>query len=156
MSTWESTELPIGSLPLVAGETRKFDIPSDIDQAIPKELLIYTFITVNNVPPGFRRGYYKIYTQRKNGTQYSFYMNVANTNDAVVNSENMWLPYGADFEKGVFVHLNAVEGTEIAPKTKSEESVGEILITGYKVWLDILLRNIIINILLLKTASVIL
>ena len=148
----------LGDMPLTANEMKKFDVPKEIDQASPKQLLVYTFITMDDVVPGFQRGFYEVYTQRQDGTKYALYMNVAMTRDAVLNSENMWLPYGPDFEKHVFVRLNGAEGTKIAPKAKKIKSchgkdaatvmkehaghchddaegvqVGQIMITGYSV-----------------------
>ena len=155
---WTPTVEVLDDLPLEAGVIKECKIPDSINQMNPKEILIYTFITIEDAQPGFQRGYYEIYTQRKDGRQYKFYMNVAMTNDAVVNSENMWLPYGTDFVTSIFIRLNGVDGTKIAPKTKKVKScrgkeatvvmkqhaghghddadgveVGQIMITGYKI-----------------------
>ena len=155
---WVPTVSVLGDLPLIASEMKQFDVPKGIDQMSPKQLLVYTFITIDEVTPGFQRGYYEVFTQHKSGTQFKFYMNVAMTRDAVLNSENMWLPYGPDFEKYVFVRLNGAQGTKIAPKAKKIKSchgkdaatvmkehaghchddaegvqVGQIMITGYSV-----------------------
>ena len=153
------TVVSLGDLPLTAEETKEYPIPDDIYQKNPKEVLIYTFITIEEAEPGFKRGYYEIYTQRKkDGKQYKFYMNVAMTNDAVANSDNNWLPHGADFVKSIFVCLKGVNGTKIAPKGKKVKSsrgkeaavvmkehagyghddadgvqVGQIFLTGYKI-----------------------
>ena len=155
---WVPTVSVLGDLPLTASEMKQFDVPRNIDEMSPKQLLVYTFITIDEVTPGFQRGYYEVFTQHKSGAKFKFYMNVAMTRDAVVNSENMWLPYGPDFEKHVFVRLNGAEGTKIAPKAKKIKSchgkdaatvmkehaghchddadgvqVGQIMITGYNV-----------------------
>ena len=148
----------LGDLPLTANELAEFPIPKNIHEMSPKQILVYTFITMDDVMPGFQRGYYEVFTKRNDGTEFKLYMNVAMTRDAVLNSENMWLPYGTDFDKFVYVRLNGAEGTKIAPKEKKIKScqgkdaatvmkehaghchddadgvqVGQIMITGYRV-----------------------
>ena len=155
---WVPIVSVLGDLPWTANHMKKFDIPKYIDQMSPKQLLVYTFIAVDDATPGFQQGYYEVFTQSKDGTQFKLYMHVAMTKDAVLNSENMWLPYGPDFEKNVFVRLNGAQGTKIAPKAKKIKSchgkdaatvmkehaghshddadgvqVGQIMIAGYRV-----------------------
>lgn len=156
---WNPCASILGDMPLVANEIKEYPVPKEIQQASPTQLLVYTFITLEEAMPGFQRGYYEIYTKKKNGgPQFTFYMNVAMTNDAVLNSENMWLPYGPDFVESVFVRLNGVEGTEMKPKKKKVKGcrgkdaatvlkehaghchdddegvqVGQVMLTGYRV-----------------------
>lgn len=158
MSRFIPTVEILGDLPLNSGDLVPFPVPVDIDQQNPKQLLAYAFITLDGVSPGFERGYYEIYTQSNDGVQYKFYLNVAKTSDAVLNSENIWMPYGTDFLKNVYVRLISADGAKIRPRGKeikscrgkdgatcmrehaghghnvaNEVQVGQIFITGYRV-----------------------
>ena len=145
----------LGDLPLKVGEIATYDVSlTDVDSA-PSEILVYTFISLEDTAPSLHRGYYTVYTQKLDGTQFRFYMNVAMTKDAVINSENFWLPYGQDFKPYVYVTLNGPDGADITPIKKKvkgcqkdasaamkdygcqhqhdeEIIVGRAFITGYK------------------------
>lgn len=148
------TLVTLGDLPLKAGEIIKYNVDLGLSKA-PNEILIYTFITLEDTAPSLHRGFYNIYTQKQDGTQYALYMNVAMTKDTVINSQNLWLPYGDGFEPYVYAVLYGPEGTELKPLKKrvkkfqkdgkedlkaykeqrpddEETVVGQVFVTGYK------------------------
>ena len=117
-----ATTTLLGDLPLKVGEIATYEVRlTDVDTA-PSEILVYAFISLEDTASSFHRGYYTVYTQKLDGTQFKFYMNVAMTKDAVINSENFWLPYGQDFEPRVYVTLSGPHGAELKPKKKIKTS----------------------------------
>ena len=145
----------LGDLPLKAGEIVKYEVPLTGPAAQTKEILLYTFISLDDTAETFYRGYYMIYTKGLDGKQYAFYMNVAKARDAVINSDNFWLPFGAGYESFVYASLISAEGAELKHKKKcakkcgksgqeamkayacegpddQETAVGQIMLTGYK------------------------
>ena len=131
MASWKPMEEVLGDLPLdVEDGLQSYPIPLS---STPSQLLIYAFITLEDVnPTGFKRGYYEIYPKAHDRTVFKFYMNVALTNEAVINSENVWLPYGPNFEKAVYVRLVGVPGTSIKPKKKIKSCKGKDYATVMK------------------------
>ena len=121
----------LGDLPLSVNDGPQ---PYPIQlSSTPSQLLVYAFITLEDAnPTGFKRGYYEIYTKANDGTEYKFYMNVALTNDTIINSENFWLPYGPNFERAVYVRLVGVPGTSLKPKKKVKSCKGKDCATVMK------------------------
>ena len=147
MASWVPVQKQLGkNLPLKFDLiAQEYPITPETLPGTPSEILIYTFITLKDALPKteFKRCYYEIFTRRNDGKEFKFYMNVALTEGTVINSENVFLPYGADFEKAVYVRLIPVPykkvesskeqdcATELAG-LNNEGVFGEIFITGYK------------------------
>ena len=131
MASWLPLQETLGDLPLKV-DPNAVQYPITLSVA-PSELLVYAFITLEDVlPTGFQRGYYEIFTRRNDGTEFKFYMNVALTNNTVINSENVWLPYGAGFERAVYVRLVGTPGTSLEPKKKVKSCKGKDCATVLK------------------------
>ena len=147
--SWTPTVYYLGELPQLAGEIAVYPLITNLT-----ELLFYSFITIHDLDTEFERGYYAIYTQRKtDGAQFIFYMNLARVADTIANSQNFWLPFGADFEPYVYAQFNAATGVKLQSTRKvmscaglsgedvlqalinlqaNEVFVGQLFITGYK------------------------
>lgn len=118
------------------------------------EIQIYAYISIHGLDPEFERGYYQVYTRSTDGTKtFACYMNVANVQDTVLNSDNFWLPYGEGIDPAVYVQLMGAEGSKgMNPKkpqrkkrkgdmkefvnqrrTDTDEIHGELYVTGYRV-----------------------
>ena len=128
--SWTPITNVLGDLPLKAGEQKAF--PVNLPVPTPAQLLVYTFITLEDSAESLYRGYYTIFTQNKDGKQFTFYMNVARTKDTVINSDNNWLPYGSDFQPFVYIKLNGPEGAEVKPKKKVKSCEGKDGATAMK------------------------
>ena len=116
------------------------------------EIQVYAYISVQGLEPSFKRGYYTVYTQSTDGSQnFACYMNIANVNDTVLNSDNFWLPYGEGIKSAVFMQLVSSEGAGLKAKkprrknTKGDmkehvnqrddepdQVYGEAFVTGYR------------------------
>lgn len=118
--SWTPTLKSLDELPLIPGDQKAYEV-SDVQG---KDILVYAFITINEAEPGFKRGYYEIFTKSKDGnSKYSFYMNVACVNDTIVNSCNIWLPWGDAIEPFVYATLHSAD--EIRPKKKVKGCKGK-------------------------------
>ena len=93
-AAYDPVEIELGPLPEYSGDEKEYTITGVPTGA--KEILVYTFVTVKGESGDFHRGYYEIATSA-GGKRYTQYMNVA-TGDGitVLNSANLWLPFGAD------------------------------------------------------------
>ena len=151
--TWTPTVMYLGDLPIEAdinGSVTSYPVSISGSRRPPKQLLLYSFITIHD-DGEFQRGYYRIYTVRKSdGAQFSFYMNMAKVEDTITGSQNFWLPFGRAFEPNVYAELIAVTGMTLKSKrqvksfaglegaqvmhayVEEEEMVGQILITGFE------------------------
>ena len=130
--SWTPTTVVLGDLPLKAGEQKAFPVNLPVKGATPTQLLVYTFISLEDSAESLHRGFYSIFTQNKEGKQFPFYMNVAMTKDTVINSDNNWLPYGSDFQPFVYIKLNGAEGAEVKPKKKVKSCEGKDGATAMK------------------------
>ena len=142
----------LGDLPTKVDEITSYAVPTNLIgegvNSAPSELLVYTFITSKGAAWSLLRAYYIVSTRKLDGTQFNFFMNAPLSPGTVANSQNFWLPYGADFEPYVYVELNsAPPGTELPDcssdgwyATLAKQNlclkrilVGSIALTGYKV-----------------------
>lgn len=128
--SWTPTTLTLGDLPLKVGDQEAHPVPVPANGA--SQLLVYAFISLEDSSQSFHRGFYDIYTQKKDGTKYSFYMNVAMNKDTVINSGNFWLPFGPDFQPYVYITLNGADKAEIKPKKKVKSCKGKDGATALK------------------------
>ena len=145
---WITTQPELlGHLPLDIG-TISFDVTNVAVLQLAKEIQVYAYISLHGLDQTFQRGYYEIYTESDDGKmKFSCYMDVANVNDSVINSDNMWLPFGAGIKKKVFITLHGADGSKgLKPKKSmkkndtgsmkkhcNEDIFAEAFITGYKV-----------------------
>jgi len=100
--TWTPYMEYLGHLPVTNVEVQKF--PVNIQTPNVNEIQVYMYVSIQNAPVNkdFHRGYYEIYTMRGT-TKYPCFMNVAGVSDTIVNSDNMWLPFGEGFDKNVYI-----------------------------------------------------
>lgn len=147
---WEPIFHYLGYMPTEPG-VNTFQVGSF--PSAPIEIQVYSYISVQGLDPKFERGYYEVYTQSTDGSKkFACYMNVANVNDTVLNSDNFWLPYGDGIDTNVYVQLISAEGsTGMNPKkprrknvkgllkdfvnqrrTDDDEVHGELYVTGYR------------------------
>ena len=80
----------LGDLPGTSGEVIEYKLPCSIP-ITAKEILVYTWVTTKG-DEAFHRYYYQIETVDKSCRAYPQYMNVAATQDIVLNSSNLWMP----------------------------------------------------------------
>ena len=111
----------LGHLPVtkVGAETYPVNIPA---QNV-SEIQVYAFVSIQNAPVNkdFHRGYFEIYTI-KDSTKYACYMNVAGVSDTIVNSDNVWLPFGDGFKPNVYVSFNG--DSDLIPAGTTVKSSG--------------------------------
>ncbi len=137
--SWLPATLLLGDLPQEPGDQRAYEVPPpNIAGGKPNQVLVYSFITVHEVDPGFQRGYYTISTETLDGgKKYTYYMNVASAAGTVLNSGNFWLPYGDGIKPYVYVELvNAGgAGSPASIKSKGKKQAdgveGQVFVTGY-------------------------
>jgi len=144
----------LGHLPDETSITETFQIDSSLLPANACEIQIYAYISVQGLDPGFKRGYYEVYT-RSTDQKYEFkcFMNIANVNDTVLNSDNFWLPFGEGIDPAIYVRLVSSDGVKgmnpRKPKRKKargdmkehvnqrdnddDQVFGEAFLTGYRV-----------------------
>ena len=104
--TSSSAFIPIPDTPFV-GKLPLTDVPKsyDIKNLLKErgispdnveELLVYVFFTGLGTTGGqAMRAFYEIYTERSPDVQYKQFLNaVFNQPDTVINSDNLWIPYG--------------------------------------------------------------
>ena len=149
---WMPTFGYLGQLP--GDETvRTYQVTASLPSET-KEIQVYAYISVQELEPSFKRGYYAVYTESTDGAQrFTCYMNIANVNDTVLNSDNFWLPYGEGIKPAVYMQLVSAEGSQGLktkkplrknPKGDMKEHVnqrddepdqvyGEAYVTGYRV-----------------------
>ena len=80
----------LGPLPDMSGEVVEHSMPVSIPKAA-EEILVYAWVTTKG-DEAFHRYYYQIETVDKSLRAYPQYMNVAATEDIVLNSSNLWMP----------------------------------------------------------------
>ena len=99
---WNPYFQNLGHLPVTNVGAQQF--PLTIDPKTVREIQVYAFVSIQNAPVNkdFHRGYYEIYTKRGD-VKYTCYMNVAGVSDTIVNSDNVWLPYGEGFDRNLYV-----------------------------------------------------
>ena len=91
------------------------------------EIQLYAYISVQGLEPTFQRGYYEIYTESNDGSQkFVCFLNIANVNDTVLNSDNFWLPYGDGIKPAVFMQLVSSGGGLKAKKPKRKNTKGDM------------------------------
>lgn len=143
----------LGHLPDDTVGIQTFPVPDSVP-ATATEIQVYAYISVQGLDPQFKRGYYEVYTKAtQSGAEFKCYLNIANVQDTVLNSDNFWLPYGEGIDKAVYVRLASAEGTTNMktkkPKRKcpkgdmkehlnqrdddDDQIFGEAFVTGYKV-----------------------
>ena len=83
----------LGDLPGISGEVIEYNLPISISETV-KEILVYTWVTTKG-DEAFHRYYYQIETVDGSLRAYPQYMNVAATQDIVLNSSNLWMPFSA-------------------------------------------------------------
>ena len=79
----------LGALPDTSGEVVEHSMPISIPKTA-KEILVYTWVTTRG-DEAFHRYYYQIETV-DTSRAYPQYMNVAATQNIVLNSQNLWMP----------------------------------------------------------------
>ncbi len=138
--SWLPATLVLGDLPQEPGDQRAYEVPLPDIRLGGKlnQVLVYSFITVHEVDPGFQRGYYTIHTETLDGgKKYIYYMNVASAAGTVLNSGNFWLPFGDGIKPYVYVELVNAGGAgspaSIKSKGKKQADVveGQVFLTGY-------------------------
>ena len=131
MSSWDPMQVSLGTLPDEG--IKEFDISGVASLAKSKQILVYAFVSLHDTEDSeFQRGYYEIFTKDTKGTEYKYYLNVAfggKTGDTAINSGNFWLPYGAGFQKRVFVRLVDATAKRKKPhkNVAAGKTVGEVL-----------------------------
>ena len=83
----------LGALPDISGEVVEFSLPINIPETA-KEILVFTWVTTRG-DEAFHRYYYQLETFDTSLRTYPQYMNVAATENIVLNSENLWMPVSA-------------------------------------------------------------
>jgi len=147
---WNPIMHHLGHLPVtnVGAQTYPVNIPA---QNV-SEIQVYAFVSIQNAPVNkdFRRGYFEIYTM-KDSTKYPCYMNVAGVGDTIINSDNVWLPFGEGFEPNVYISFQGdgdliPAGTTVKPSgvtsiqdiskprtaADEKEMFAEAFVTGYR------------------------
>jgi len=112
----------LGHLPVTnVQEAQKY--PLNITDPNVSEIQVYAFVSIQNAPVNkdFHRGYYEIYTMR-GSTKYVCYMNVAGASDTIVNSDNVWLPFGEGFDKNVYIRFQG--DSDLIPAGTTVKSTG--------------------------------
>ena len=142
----------LGQLPDDTSAVRAYQVTVSLPSTTT-EIQVYAYISVQGLQPSFKRGYYAVYTESIDGSQsFRCYMNIANVNDTVLNSDNFWLPYGEGIKPFVFVQL--VSSSEEGLKAKKpprkntkgdmkehvyqrddepDQVYGEAFVTGYRI-----------------------
>ena len=125
---WSTVDPPgyVGHLPdsSIIGPI-KYQVTTKLPQNT-KEIQVYAFISLHGMEPGFKRGYYAIYTESNDESQkFKCFMNIANVNDTVVNSDNFWLPYGEGIKPAVFMELISPEGLK-PKKPQKKKAKGDM------------------------------
>ena len=86
-------EVYLGDLPDASGSDNAnvYNLDPQKISATAGEILVYAWVTTQG-DEAFHRYYYEIETFDNSGRSYPQYMNVAATQDVVLNSSNMWMP----------------------------------------------------------------
>lgn len=123
---WYPTLGYIGQLPDDVNTVHTFEVTASLPPDTV-EIQLYAYISVQGLDPSFERGYYAIYTESTEGSQrFSCYMNIANVNDTVLNSDNFWLPYGNGIKPAVYMQLFSSGGDLKAKKPKRKATKGDM------------------------------
>ncbi|CAB4037418.1 Hypothetical predicted protein [Paramuricea clavata] len=109
-------ECYLGDLPDTSGSccAKEYGLPGDV-AVTAKEILVYLWVTTKG-DEQFHRYYYQIETSDGKHS-YPQFMNVAATEDIVLNSSNLWLPVFKDQRK-VKVTLTDAEKSDKSKKGK--------------------------------------
>ena len=99
---WTPVETYLGDLPTEPTTVMPLPIPVDVKGS---QILVYSFITIQDIKDPLFTGYYRIFTKDEHGTEHSMYMNAPYIQGTISNSENFWLPYGTGFDTSVYVSL---------------------------------------------------
>lgn len=123
---WIPTQNFLGNLPTSneGGEPVKFEV--DVNA---KQILVYAFISTHDVISStFQRGYYEIFTKDDLNNEFKYYMNVCfggGAGDTAINSGNFWLPYGPNYQRGVFIRLVLDGEGDVKPKKPPKSLAGK-------------------------------
>ena len=118
MAAWMPTYQNLGHLPHGIATSESFQVEGSTVPQQTTEIQVYAYISLHGLDQTFQRGYYEIYTESEDGkSKFMCYMNLANVNDSIVNSDNIWLPFGNGIKPKVFVTLQCADGcTGLNPK----------------------------------------
>lgn len=123
---WIPTQNFLGYLPTSneGGEPVKFEV--DVNA---KQILVYAFISTHDlISSTFQRGYYEIFTKDDLNNEFKYYMNVCfggGSGDTAINSGNFWLPYGPNYQRGVFIRLVLDGEGDVKPKKPPKSLAGK-------------------------------